>query len=173
MRTFINITVDGFNPMLRFSTIFPYSMTENFSTAQFLTVIIAIAVGITGWVTALLTNRRWHAEQAMLVIREIKSVPWGGYKFVIENVGIRAALNVSTGDGTVVSGGLRSGEQVTVKLRGARPIDLFFRDADGTECHLREVIGFAGGIPYIAPAPNPDAMRRIFIKTGLLAAGRY
>lgn len=145
---------------------------NSISAAQFITALIAIAVALTGWVTLILTNRKFRGERAILAIQEIRSIGSTGCEIVIENVGVGVALDVVVSiadDAKVVAGGLRSGERVTVRLPNVLIVELLFSDAIGKERRLTRDIGFAGGVPFIAPPKRLSLMKRMLIRTGFVA----
>jgi hypothetical protein len=147
-------------------------MGEQTSAAQFITAIIAIAVALTGWVTLILTNRKFRAERTILAIHEIKSIGSTGIEIVIENVGVGVALDIVVSiadDAKVVAGGLRSGERVTVRMPNVLNVELMFSDAIGKERRLTRDICFAGGVPFIAPPRRLDLIKRVLIRTGFAA----
>jgi hypothetical protein len=145
---------------------------NSISAAQFITAIIALAVALTGWVTLILANRKFRGERAILAIQEIRIVGTTGCEIVIENVGVGVALDIVvsiTDDAKVVSGGLRSGERVTVRLPNVPFVELLFSDAIGKERRLTRDICFAGGVPFIAPPRRLNLMKRVLIRTGFVA----
>lgn len=147
-------------------------MGEQTSAAPFITAIIAIAVALTGWVTLILTNRKFRGDRAILAIQEIRSIGSTGCEIVIENVGVGVALDVVvsiTDDAKVVAGGLRSGERVTVRLPNVLIVELLFSDAIGKERRLTRDICFAGGVPFITPPTRPGLIKRLLIRTGFVA----
>lgn len=96
----------------------------------------------------------------------------GGCEIVIENVGLRPALDIVVsvpGHTKVVAGGLRGGDKFSVGLPQIEKVIVTFRYASSTERRLIGSIVEGEGGPSLALTRKPWLIQRVRIKTGYLA----
>jgi len=145
----------------------------NLSSAQFLTVAVAIMAAAIALLTLHLATRRFRSERAILTTT-LREGANGTMIVEVENVGARPALGIVVSPvrtGHVVKDGLRSGDSFRMVVSHPTDVDaveIRFRDADDWARRIIRKVDRASGSPVLGQPASPSIVRWFAAKTGLV-----